>query len=384
MMLAKLGPQMGATSRERIDWLERARDAEPTSPQPALALANLYAQIGRQLQALDTVQKAYATNPDNPEVLEQLGIMQLAAGQKQQGLGPLSRLVASQPRSAVALLRLAGAQAANSDYKAAAETLRKALGIKPGMVEAQAALGDLEVRAGRFDQALAIARELQKQRPNAGIGYTLEGDAHTAQQNHAMAVRAYEVAHEKTRSTASFVKLHSAYSLAGRKEQAEQQLAAWLKEFPNDLGVRVYAADRHLIQRDFQAAIAQYQQLLQDHPDNPVILNNLAWAYQQVKDRRALETAQRAHELMPDDASIADTFGWILVQQGSVKRGVEVLRRAAATAPDTAEIRYHLAQALLKTGDRPSAKAELERLLNGGGTFGQRSEAMALLEQLGK
>ena len=74
------------------------------------------------------------------------------------------------------------------------------------------------------------------------------------------------------------------------------------------------------------------------------MLNNLAWAYQQVKDARALETAERAYKLAPDNAAIADTLGWILVEQGNTKRGIEVLQKAVTAAPKIASYRYHLAR----------------------------------------
>jgi predicted Zn-dependent protease len=93
-----------------------------------------------------------------------------------------------------------------------------------------------------------------------------------------------------------------------------------------------------------------------------VFLNNLAWAYQQTKDARALETAERAYKLKPDNAQIGDTLGWMLVEQGDSKRGIDLLEKAATAAPGNPEYRYHLAQALAKSGDRAKARRELEKL----------------------
>ena len=114
------------------------------------------------------------------------------------------------------------------------------------------------------------------------------------------------------------------------------------------------------------------------------MLNNLAWAYQQAKDPRALETAERAYKLKPDNAAVADTLGWMLVEQGNPTRGLELLQKAAAAAPKSPEIRYHLAQAWVKTGDKAKARNELERLLSGDEKFPQQTEAMALLKELRK
>ena len=56
--------------------------------------------------------------------------------------------------------------------------------------------------------------------------------------------------------------------------------------------------------------------------------------------------------------------------------------KAAAAAPANREIRYHLAQALAKTGDKAQAINQLERILAATPKFSQEAEAGALLKQL--
>jgi Tfp pilus assembly protein PilF len=53
--------------------------------------------------------------------------------------------------------------------------------------------------------------------------------------------------------------------------------------------------------------------------------------YQQVKDKRATEIAERAYKLKPDNPAVADTLGWILVEQGSATRAVQVLQKAVSS-----------------------------------------------------
>ena len=58
-----------------------------------------------------------------------------------------------------------------------------------------------------------------------------------------------------------------------------------------------------------------------------------------------------------------DTLGWLLVEKGETARGVELLRRAVDLAPGSAELRLHLAKALLKAGDKVgAARKELAEL----------------------
>ena len=92
--------------------------------------------------------------------------------------------------------------------------------------------------------------------------------------------------------------------------------------------------------------------------------------------------AERAYKLKPDSAAIADTLGWVLVEQGNTARGLELLQKAVAAAPKVPGVRFHLAQAWLKSGDKKKAGDELERLLTSTEKFSQQDEATNLLKQL--
>jgi Tfp pilus assembly protein PilF len=77
-----------------------------------------------------------------------------------------------------------------------------------------------------------------------------------------------------------------------------------------------------------------------------------------------------------------DTLGWILVEQGNTARGLPLLQSASTLAPEVADIRYHLALGLVKSGDKAKARKELEQLLATGKTFPDIEAARALLNQL--
>ena len=79
------------------------------------------------------------------------------------------------------------------------------------------------------------------------------------------------------------------------------------------------------------------------------------------------------------DSSVAAA---LLVEQGHTARGLELLQRAIAQEPRNSYIRYHLAAALAKSGDKPKARKELEGLLAADPQFPQREAARALLKQL--
>ena len=56
------------------------------------------------------------------------------------------------------------------------ERLDAALALKPDYVDAQAAMVNIELRAGRFPEAMQIAQQMQKQAAKSAAGFILEGD----------------------------------------------------------------------------------------------------------------------------------------------------------------------------------------------------------------
>jgi predicted Zn-dependent protease len=178
------------------------------------------------------------------------------------------------------------------------------------------------------------------------------------------------------------MKLHTALAQDGRAAQGELRVRDWLKQQPEDFPVRLYLAEAYLKGAKYGDAIDEYQLLLAKQPDNLVVLNNLAWCYQKVKDKRAVETAEKALKLQPENPAVIDTLGWILVESNDVARGVELLKKAAGLAPKSPEIRFHYVQALVKLGDKQSAKNELERLLVEFPKFSESANATKLLATL--
>mgnify|MGYP000297350231 CR=1 FL=1 len=53
LALANLAPRLGATPKEQIDWLERARKASPGAVEPQLMLVQVYARAGDAKKALE-------------------------------------------------------------------------------------------------------------------------------------------------------------------------------------------------------------------------------------------------------------------------------------------------------------------------------------------
>lgn len=382
LALAQVQAATGAPAKVVVATLERAVGADPRSVSARLALIRFHGQARDSKAALAAAQSAAAAIPDNPRIVEALGGAQLAAGDTQQAISAYNKLVVLMPQSPGALILLGRAQAVAKDYDAAAQTLRKAVAMQPAQMQALQGLMAVQMAAGKPEDALAEARALQKERPKDSAGFILEGEVHIAQNKVNEAIAAYNEALKRQAAPAIAVRLHGLLNAANRSGEADALAARWLKEHPTDTVMRLYLAERDLARKDYRAASKGYRELLVLQPDNAMVLNNLAWALGQLNDPGALGYAEKAHALAPASPAIADTLGWILVERGDAKRGVEILAKAASAAPDALAIRMHYAKGLLKTGDKAAARKELEAVAGTSREGPIKAEAAELLKKL--
>jgi putative PEP-CTERM system TPR-repeat lipoprotein len=368
--------------KSAADWFEKARDAEPGALLPRLYLGNYYLKSGDLAAASAEATEVTRLFPDNPDALDLLGHVQLASGLDSQAERTFRKLVAAAPKSVSARMRLATTQIKLGDAAGAAATLRAALQIDPDDVDAAYMLGTLDAKAGRYDEALKLARKVQSTQAKSPLGFVMEGDVFVAQRKYAEAQKAYERGFEINKTTLIAVKIHQAREGAGHAIEANAELLQWMNAHPDDLAGWQYLAGAYVRSGQRKAAIDQYERLVKINPKNSLALNNLAGLYQMEKDPRALSRAEQAYALAPDSPVAADTLGWIHIEQGNPAKGLELVRKALDRDPNNPEVRYHAAVGLAKSGNKAGARRELEKLLAEGKPFEQRQAAMDLLKQL--
>ncbi|WP_148290801.1 XrtA/PEP-CTERM system TPR-repeat protein PrsT [Sulfuricella denitrificans] len=364
------------------NWLEKATNANPQAIQPHLLQARFQLAKGDNAKAVLAAREAVNVQPKNPAALDLLGTAQFASKDLGNALDTYRKLADQLPNQTEPQLKLAQVQMAMKQPGDARKTLLGALGTKPDLIEAQLMLGSLEIQSARYDEAHKIAKQIQQQKPASPAGLMLEGDTALARKQYPAALAAFERAHKLAPSPVTLVRLYQALAGAGRFEEGEKRLASWLASHPQDGGTRLYLAE-HLIARGaFKAASEHYLLQNQQTPGNLIVLNNLAWALSELKDNRALSYAEQALKLQPNNPTILDTYGWLLTQSGQPAKGLDPLRRAVSQAPGVAEIRWHLAVTLAKSGDSAHARQELERLLASGVAFPHEKDAQNMLKQL--
>jgi tetratricopeptide (TPR) repeat protein len=120
---------------------------------------------------------------------------------------------------------------------------------------------------------------------------------------------------------------------------------------------------------DKKKAQEHYESAIRAEPNLGEAKNNLAYLFAEQKQNldRALDLAQEAKALMPDDPNTADTLGWVLFQRGVPSAAIGYLKEAVAATragdPNLGLIRHHLALAYEASGDKKQAKEVVEQAI---------------------
>jgi len=382
LALAELQARSGAKPDEIAAQIGKAVTAAPNEPAPRLALIGLHVRNKDSKKALTAVQEALAAIPNRPELLDVAGQVYQLNGDTNQALATYGKLANLLPTAAHPYLRMAEVQVAAKNKDGARNSLNKGLALQPDSLPMQRALIMLDVDDKKFDAALAKARDIQKKQPKLNAGYVLEGDIHVINKAWGQAATAYRAGLKAAPATDLAERLYTVLLLDNKAGEANAFADSWIKSHPKDNAFRLFLAESANKRKDFAAAAAQYRNLLAVQPNNPAVLNNLAWSLGQMKDPKALGYAEQANKLAPNQPAIMDTLGMLLVEQGSAERGLDLLSKALQQVPEAHAVRLNYARALLKAGKKAEAKQELATLAKFGDKFPAQAEVTELLKGL--
>lgn len=363
LMLADLKTRMGSSPADVKTILQRAAAARPSALGPKLAQVRFHLSQGETSQALALAREVAAAYPNDPGVLRVLAQTQMAGGEQEQALATLKRWGRLMPDSPSPLLALADAQRSMRDLHGAEQTLRRALTVQPHTLEVQQRLVSLLVEQKRYADAHRIATEIQKHRPQQVVGFVYAADIYAAEGKWSDAATKLREALQINADTSLAVKLHTVLVQSGQTQEAQAWAHQWTKAYPGDMGFPSYLAEKALSDKRYEEAEKIYRELVAKSADNPILLNNLAWVAGQLKHSDALELAQRAAQLAPENPAVLDTLGMLLVEQGMGAQGIEHLKKAVKLAPREVGLRINLARAHIALSQPQDARKELEAAL---------------------
>jgi putative PEP-CTERM system TPR-repeat lipoprotein len=367
---------------EAIRHLHKAHEVQRRDVRPGMALIDTYLAQRQIEQALSSAIDLSSKYPDHLGVLLALGRTYLMAGNPGSARSVFKNATRLAEFDSVIQVEIARLQLAAGNSDGAYYSVEKALQGRPDDPAALALLIEIETRNGNAAKADEALKTLGARHPNRVETALARADLAMARNQYSAAIAAYRQALSREENTRNALKLARAHLVAGEAGKGAAFLESWVKNRPKDLVALKALAEMQFRSGQLPAARQSYAKALQSEPDDATTLNNYANLLLQLKDPAAQGQAEKALKLDPGNPAIADTLGWILVQQGQVEAGLRHLRVARLRSPDNGEIRFHLAYALSRSGRKEEARDELKAALSGAGKIEQNDAVKRLRVEL--
>jgi Flp pilus assembly protein TadD len=263
--------------------------------------------------------------------------------------------------------------------------METSLELSPGFLDPLVQIVQLSLTDKQTDMALAIARKQAALVPRSAPHQMVLAGVHVARREFDQAEAAYLKAIElQPGMTEPYRMLAALYASTSRYDQALARLGDALKTNPKDGSALMLIGVIYEQKGDTAKAREAYEKVLELNPRAATAANNLAWIYSEYggdKDK-ALQLAQTAKEVAPDDPRVSDTLGWILYKRGIYQRALALLKESAAKLPDNPQVQYHLGMAYTQVGDQASARKALELAVKSPADFQGKDDARKALASL--
>jgi putative PEP-CTERM system TPR-repeat lipoprotein len=362
------------------DLLKRAQAVSPEDASPGLDLMKLYAGQKQWPKAVEVGRQLASQFPANVTVFEALGQVQGSSGDAPASVTTFKHVTELAPKAVRAWQEYANAQVQAKDLSGAHQSLAQALALDPGNGQIKSALVEIDYQRGGVDAALETVKSVTKDDPTGADILTATVLQRAGRRDDAIAF--LDKAQQARPQARTLIFLAVLERQGGKASQAESQLQAWLAQHDSDLAVRQTLAESYLTDKKFDLAIQEFEKVYSQQPNNVVVLDDLAWLYQQKNDPRAREVAEKAFGLAPNAPAVADTLGWIILGNGDTAAALPYLKQAADGSADDMQIQYHFAVALQRSGQRDEARSLLQRIVDSKQAFDGKQDAEKLLGEL--
>jgi putative PEP-CTERM system TPR-repeat lipoprotein len=379
LSLARLSALAGGAEAEALGYFKQAREADPSSTFPVMELARYYFSTSQAMSAVTLLEPVVQSNPKDAALIETLATAYEKTGAYAKAITLLEREIQANTLSGALNYRVGVLRMRLPDFNGALASFKRAEELQPNAIEPKVAIASTLFTAGKRAEAYVMAKALQASTPTSAVGPSLQGDFFDADNKPDEALAQYRRAFEISKNSTTANKLYGALQKAKRSDEAKSHLALWWSASqPKDVATMLAASDLLLDRKEWKETVAVLNEVLKVNPKSPAALNNAAIAVHHLKEPKALQLAQRAYQIEPQNYAIMDTYGWILVEQNQVDEGLKLLKVAALKAPRSPGVRLHLAQAFAKSGDLKSAQAEAQNALKNNPDPDQKLQAERL------
>jgi len=348
-------------------------------------LRKLYAKKGQSGKSLAVAQQIIKRYPDNSLALSFLAKALIVSKDNAKAIATLQKLIQQEKNDIphrLALAKLLINQ--EKDEKQIIKLLDEITFISPENPQVLAQKIVFLIKLKYFSEALNLVGKVRGLLPGAALADFLEGEIYLADKKLDKALLVLKKGYKKKPNAKTLNIIVNLLMVQYSQLEAINFLKEVLKNSPNNFAVHFKLASIYDMQKNSSGAEKHYLAILAEKPNNALVLNNLAWIYYQTNNAKALGLAEKAYRQAPKSASIADTYGVILVKHGELELGIKILEKASKQNPVAGDIQYHLANAYFLKGNNKQAIEILESIVKSKQQFIEKPAAINLFKKINR
>jgi len=346
----------------------RALELDASLLQARILMARIHAALGDHSLAVEAGKRALE-QADDPQLRIIVAQSLVRQGQLGAALQELEA-IPEQDRGAEANYAIGRVLMLKGENEAARVHLVRALEIEPAHAEILRSMLALDVRNGQLeDSAKRVSVALGEEPDNPKL-HQLAGEIALFMGKPSEAEKSFRRAIELDPNDLRSYDLLARYLAVSRRP--DEVLATYeraLEQNSRSGPLNLVVGSLYEAQGRREEAMERYERAIELDPDLAVAKNNLAYLIAERGGNldRALDLAQEAKALLPDNPNAADTLGWVLYKKDVPGAAVSYLRESVnGMTPGDRNlplVRQHLAMAYEANGEEERARAELEKAL---------------------
>jgi len=339
------------TIQEVVSEASLFRKENPKDQTAAMIEARGDAMLGKPVDALKVFDSVLAINPNNSQAI--LGKSGILVAQKHinQARSLVEHLLTDHPNNIQANLLLAGIDIQTKNVQDEASRLEIVNHQRPNWLQPALSLSLADLSLGRFSQAKAILSEVTQNNPKFLLAQFYLAQADMGLLDYRGVIDTLKPLLSQSKNPSNIYSLMGDASLRmGRKEEA----------------------------------IGYWRKALKSAPNNPVILNNLAFLLSDDKKNlpQAVTYAKKALSVTKQPF-IEDTLGYLLYLSGHFHQAQMQFDAATKAGYKNTEFQYHLGLNEWRLGNKKRASNILKKvLLDGSLTSDEKMKANKALDQM--
>ncbi len=349
--------------------LSRALELDAGLVEAHRLLARVHAALGDHRLAVETGREVLQQQPDDAEMRVLVAQSLVRLRRLDEALAELAKIPEAK-RGAEEHYALGRVHMLQGDHDAARRELQAAAEAAPNRYEILRSLLDLDMRDGDIQDSVARIEEALRAVPEDAQLVQLHGEVslYTGRTREAEAAfrRAIDLNPNDLRAYQSLARY---LAVTGRPDEVVRTYERALDNNRESATLHLIVGSLYELQGRQDEAVERYEDAIRLDPGLAVAKNNLAYLLAERGGNldRALDLAQEAKSLLPDNPNTADTLGWVLYKKRVPSAAIGYLREAEGGMPpddpNLGLVRHHLALAYEADGQPARAREVLERAI---------------------